>query len=184
VPQSESEGSANPRQPGSSCLPITRALSLGSPFQCSLAAVLRPEANEASGVALSAIAGSGEGHARVASPGALKLSYAHDNRTRRTVVGVAFLLTTLVIVVTPGPGVRLPPPVRPPRSAQRCAPHAGPRLGFHVGDLDSFCRLWRVRGSSPSAPPRSTRDHDLDAAHLRRLLRGAGGAVGCLRAMT
>jgi hypothetical protein len=76
------------------------------------------------------------------------------------------------------------PPVRPHRSAQRCAPHAGPRLGFHVGDLDGLCRLWRVRGSSPSARTRSTTNHDLDAAHLRRLLRGACGAVGCLRAMT
>jgi threonine/homoserine/homoserine lactone efflux protein len=39
------------------------------------------------------------------SPGERKLSYAHGNRAKRTAVGIAFLLTTLVIVVTPGPGV-------------------------------------------------------------------------------
>ena len=55
---------------------------------------------------------------------------------------------------------------------------------FMLVTLMVFAGLWRVRGSSPSARPRSTTSHDLDAAHLRRLLRGACGAVGCLRAMT
>ena len=51
---------------------------------------------------------------------------------------------------------------------------------FYAGDLAGLCRLWRIRGSSTIARPRSTADCGLDAAHLRRLLCGARGAAGCL----
>jgi len=107
------------------------------------------------------------------------------------------LVTTLVIVVTPGPGVLYTVAAAIPevffaflpQFVHTDEPNAVLRmlgLGsvFMLVTLMVFAGLWRVRGSSPSARPRSTTSHDLDAAHLRRLLRGACGAVGCLRAMT